>query len=61
MTRPLNELVKSGYESKWKKEIYPKFFVQNPDDISQCRQPGLFKEEAFITNGSMISLRFALK
>ena len=61
MTRSLSELVKPGYESIWEKEIYPKFFVRNPDDINQCRTPGLFKEEAIITNGSMICLRFALK
>ena len=61
MTRPLDELVKPDCRSIWQEEIYPKFFVTDQDDIHQCRKPGLFKEEAVITNGSMIALRFALE
>ena len=57
MTKPLSELVKPELEEKWKNEVYPSFFVQDPNCIHQCRQPGLFKEEAVITNGSMVALR----
>ena len=61
MTRPLNELVKPELRAEWDTDIYPNFFVQDPANIDQCRQPGLFKEEAVITNGSMVALSFGLK
>ena len=57
MTKPLDELVKPGLEEKWRNNIYPKYFVQDASSIDQCRQPGLFKEEAVVNNGSMIALR----
>ena len=57
MSRPLNDLVKPELREEWEKEIYPNFFVRDQENIDQQRQPGLFKEEAVITNGSMVSLR----
>ena len=57
MTRPLHELVKPGLEAEWEKNIFPKYFVQDPTSIDQCRQPGLFKEEAVVDHGSMVALR----
>ena len=57
MTRPLHELVKPGLEHKWQTEIFPKYFVRDATCIDQCRKPGLFKEEAVITFGSMVALR----
>ena len=60
MTRPFKELVKPGLEEEWKNEIFPKYFVQDANDISQTRQPGLFKEEAVVNSGSMIALRKAV-
>ena len=56
-TKPMNDLVKPGLEEEWKNIIFPKFFVSDPTSIDQCRQPGLFKEEAVINRGSMIALR----
>ena len=61
MTKPLNDLVKPELAEKWATEIYPKFFVQDANCVHQCRQPGLFKEEAAITNASMVALRRVLK
>ena len=56
-TRPIHELVKPELFHQWTTEIYPKFFVRDATDISQCRQPGLFKEEAVVNHGSMVALR----
>ena len=56
-TRPIDELVKPELSEEWEKEIFPKFFVLDPKNIDQCRQPGLFKEEAVINHGSMGALR----
>ena len=57
MTRPLHELVKPGLEKEWIEKIFPKYFVQDPTSIDQCRQPGLFKEEAVVDHGSIVALR----
>ena len=57
MSKPLNDLVKPDLREKWDSEIYPKYFVRDQKDIDQQRQPGLFKEEAVIKNGSMVCLR----
>ena len=57
MSRSLNDLVKPELREKWDSEIYPKYFVRDQNDIDQQRQPGLFKEEAVIKNGSMVCLR----
>ena len=56
MTRPFSELVKPGLEQEWENEVFPKYFVRDPTNISETRQPGLFKEEAVVTSGSMIAL-----
>ena len=60
MTRPLHQLVKPGLEIEWENEIFPKYFVRDSTCIDQCRQPGLFKEEAVVDNGSMVALRIAI-
>ena len=57
MTRPFNDLVKPGLEQEWKNDIFPKYFVRDATNISQARQPGLFKEEAVVNSGSMVALR----
>ena len=57
MTKPLDQLVKPEYKTKWEKELYQKWFVQDPEDVDQSREPGLFKEEVNITCGGMVSLR----
>ena len=57
MTRPLNDLVKPELRKEWESEVYPKYFVRDQENIDEQRQPGLFKEEAVITDGSMVSLR----
>ena len=53
----MNDLVKPGLEDDWKNNILPKFFVTDPTSVDQCRQPGLFKEEATVNFGSMVALR----
>ena len=53
----MKDLVKREYKTKWIDELYPKWFVQDPEDVDQAREPGLFKEEVNITSGGMVSLR----
>ena len=57
LTRPINELVKPELAEEWENEIFPQFFVRDSTNIDQCRQPGLFKEEAVVNFGSMVALR----
>ena len=57
LTKPLNQLVKPEFKEKWKTVLYPKWFVQDADDVDQAREPGLFKEEVNITSGGMVALR----
>ena len=61
MTRPLHELVKPELKKEWTNSIYPKYFVQDLNSISQVRQPGLFKPEAIVNSGSMVALRNFIK
>ena len=56
MTKPLNELVLPEKREKWNSEIFDQWFVRDYNNIDQVREPGLFKDEAVVTNGSFVAL-----
>ena len=56
MTKPLNELVLPEKRDKWDSEIFDQWFVRDNTNIDQVREPGLFKDEAVVTNGSFVAL-----
>ena len=60
MTSALDDLIKPELKHKWNTEIRPRWFVQNPDDPDESREPGLMKIEQHITKGSCVALRKAL-
>ena len=53
--------MKPEFKTKWHTELYPKWFVRDPNCANQAREPGLFKEEVNISSGGMVSLRNLLK
>ena len=61
LTAPLDEIIKPEKYEEWVNVIQPQWFVQNPDDPDQAREPGLLKIEQHITKGSIVALRNALK
>ena len=56
MTKPIDELVNDEKRANWHSKVYPEWFVRNPDCIEQVREPGLFKDEAIVTDGSFVAL-----
>ena len=56
LTRPINELVREDKRSAWDEHVYAKWFVRDPSSIQQVREPGLFKNEAVVTDGSFVAL-----
>ena len=56
MTRPLNELVHKDKLDSWNSHIYSEWFVRDETCIDQVREPGLFKEEAMVKDGSFVAL-----
>ena len=55
-TKPLTELVIPEKNSEWNESVYSKWFVRDPDCIEEIREPGLYKYEAVVTNGSFVAL-----
>ena len=56
MTKPINELVYKDKLNDWNNRIKFEWFVQDESCISQVREPGLFKNEAMVTDGSFVAL-----
>ena len=56
LTKPISELVYANKKEQWVSNIYNNWFVQDETDIDQAREPGLFKNEAIVTNGSFVAL-----
>ena len=56
LTKPLNELVKEEKRDAWESFVYKSWFVRDPECIDQVREPGLFKDEAVVTDGSFVAL-----
>ena len=56
LTRPLNDLVYQHKRTDWDNITYKNWFVRDENDTDQIREPGLFKNEAVVTNGSFVAL-----
>ena len=56
MTKPLEELVLIDKKEEWNARVRSEWFVLDESDINQIREPGLFKYEALVTNGSFVAL-----
>ena len=56
MTKPISDLVYEHKLEDWNSNIYDKWFVRDDKDVEQIREPGLFKNEAVVTEGSFVAL-----
>ena len=56
MTKPIDELVLEDKREVWSNKCYSEWFVRDENDINQVREPGLFKNEAVVTEGSFVAL-----
>ena len=56
LTKPINELVYAHKLSEWNSHVYADWFVRDESSIHQIREPGLFKNEAVVQNGSFVAL-----
>ena len=56
LTKPIGELVHNHKLDDWNKNIISKWFVLDEKNIDQVREPGLFKDEALVTDGSFVAL-----
>ena len=56
LTKPIDQLVYEHKRKQWDNYTYEKWFVRDENDTDQIREPGLFKNEAVVTNGSFIAL-----
>ena len=57
----MDDIIKPDKYEEWKKVIKPRWFVKNPNDPDEAREPGLLKVEQHITRGSVVALRLAFK
>ena len=56
MTKPINELVYEHKLDEWNDHKFSEWFVIDENNIDQVREPGLFKYEALVTDGSFVAL-----
>ena len=56
MTKPITELVNKNKLETWKSSTYSDWFVRDDNNIHEIREPGLFKNEAVVTDGSFVAL-----
>ena len=41
MTKPINELIYEHKRAEWDSHVFSKWFVRNPTNINEIREPGL--------------------
>ena len=56
MTKPITELVHKNKLVEWNSHVHSDWFVRDETCIEEIREPGLFKNEAVVTDGSFVAL-----
>ena len=56
MTKPIQELVYEHKLEEWNSHVFADWFVRDPTNIDEIREPGLFKDEALVKDGSFVAL-----
>ena len=56
LTKPITELIHENKHDHWASHVYSNWFVRDESNINEIREPGLFKNEAVVTDGSFVAL-----